>query len=89
MEEAVTNVTKHSMATTMHVIIRTTPEDIRVDIHDPGPAHCHNSSRPMNPNGRGLLGMIERARLFGGDVQAGPNAAGGYDVFATFARRPA
>ena len=89
VEEAVTNVTKHSMATTMHVIIRTTPEDIRVDIHDPGPAHCHNSSRPMNPNGRGLLGMIERARLFGGDVQAGPNAAGGYDVFATFARRPA
>jgi signal transduction histidine kinase len=39
-------------------------------------------AKPENGAGRGLLGMRERAAVFGGTVEAGPLAAGGYRVAA-------
>ena len=33
-------------------------------------------SRPMHGSGKGLIGMRERAAVYGGSVQAGPTATG-------------
>jgi len=35
-----------------------------------------------NGGGHGLIGMRERAAVFGGDVEAGAGAEGGYEVRA-------
>ena len=37
---------------------------------------------PVNPVGHGLAGMRERAATYGGTVQAGPRAGGGFEVTA-------
>ena len=40
------------------------------------------SSEPAASGGHGLIGMRERADLFGGHVSAGPRAGGGWIVRA-------
>jgi signal transduction histidine kinase len=51
------------------------PEPAAVD--DPG------SPAPGPPGGQGLIGMRERAAMFGGDLTAGPAADGGWVVATT------
>jgi len=41
------------------------------------------SGRPVNGGGHGLLGMKERVRVYGGDLDAHPGAAGGFIVRAS------
>jgi signal transduction histidine kinase len=40
------------------------------------------SPSPNRGSGQGLLGMRERAKLLGGSFEAGPRAAGGFEVSA-------
>ena len=42
--------------------------------------------RPAGSSGYGLTGMIERADLLGGTVEAGPNPGRGWTVTATLPR---
>lgn len=74
-QEALTNVVKHAGATRVEVRIAY-GDPIRLDVVDDGPT----GPRPAPaPSGHGLVGMRERAALFGGAVDAGP-AGSGYAV---------
>jgi signal transduction histidine kinase len=85
VEEALTNVARHSTATTATVDInveyRTSGErHVRLTVSDMGPPRPAIASGPGG--GRGLIGMRERVALFGGSLFAGPNTQGGFTVRA-------
>lgn len=50
-----------------------------IEVTDPGPPR---RTRPAAEGGYGLIGMRERALLYGGTFQAGPDRAGGFRVSA-------
>jgi signal transduction histidine kinase len=80
LQEATTNVLKHARATTVHILVRYLADALELSVRDNG--------RPVTGEtvgsgpGHGLIGMRERAALFGGDLQAGPGANGGFAVMA-------
>ncbi|MER7693204.1 sensor histidine kinase [Streptomyces sp. NPDC097610] len=77
VQEAVTNVVKHADASTAHVTVAYGSGELTLTVIDDG------SVRPApGRTGRGLLGMRERVALYGGTLQAGPAAAGGFRVQA-------
>ena len=49
---------------------------------DDGRGHAGDSASNHEGGGRGLIGMKERVRLFGGELDAGPRAEGGFRVHA-------
>ncbi|MHC3469481.1 sensor histidine kinase [Streptomyces sp. 7R007] len=86
VQEALTNTLKHAGAgtrATLSLIVEDTRLVIRV--RDNGPA---GGRGPGHEEGHGLVGMRERAALFGGDVSAGPARGGGWSVEATLGRTP-
>jgi signal transduction histidine kinase len=85
VQEALTNTLKHGgPGARAAVRLRFEPGELLVDVDDdgagtpPGPA---SAARPAT-GGSGLVGMRERARAYGGDVQAGPRPDGGWTVSA-------
>lgn len=71
-QEALTNVVKHAGATRVEVRIAY-GDPIRLEVIDDGPT----GPRPApSPSGHGLVGMRERAALFGGTVDARPSGTG-------------
>lgn len=76
VEEALTNVRRHSTARQAQVVVRVEADSYaEVEIVDNGLPIPHSSG-----TGLGLLGMRERARNAGGLVEAGPRFSGGYRV---------
>jgi signal transduction histidine kinase len=85
VQEALTNTLKHAHATTAAVRIRYRPEAVEVEITDnghPGSAPASTTSPASGGSGRGLIGMRERAAIFGGSLECGPQSAGGWGVHA-------
>jgi signal transduction histidine kinase len=82
VQEALTNVVRHSQATRAAVRISYEPSGLRIQITDNGGGANGpgNGSRPEA--GHGLVGMRERAALYGGDLTAGPQFGGGFEVTA-------
>jgi len=76
VQEALTNVRRHAAATRCNVIHTYADDAIRVEVFDDG---CGGAVDP-NTSGRGLLGMHERAALYGGHLVAGPQPGGGFAV---------
>ncbi|MFH8339086.1 histidine kinase [Streptomyces sp. AM6-12] len=77
VQEALTNSLKHAGAgarASLAIVI----EDTRVTItvQDSGPAAPAGRPGATNEEGHGLVGMRERAALYGGHVSAGPAGAG-------------
>ena len=64
LQEALTNVARHADATHIEVIMRTTEDELLLDVRDNG------KGLQLDPSRRslGLLGMRERARQLGGSV---------------------
>lgn len=86
VQEALTNSLKHAGAgtrVTLAVVVEGTHLHIRV--RDTGPA---GEPKPPNEEGHGLVGMRERAALYGGSISAGPVPGGGWTVEATLDLRP-
>ncbi len=76
-QEALTNVVAHSAAGAARLRLLAGPGTLRLEVDDPGPAR----DRPVaGGGGFGLVGMRERAQRCGGDLVAGPTAAGGWSV---------
>ncbi|MFF1403844.1 sensor histidine kinase [Streptomyces sp. NPDC058294] len=86
VQEALTNTLKHAGPGT-RVNLSVVVEDTRlvIRVRDDGPA---GRPGPPNEEGHGLVGMRERAALYGGDVSAGPAAGGGWTVQATLDLTP-
>lgn len=78
VQEALTNVIKHSAAATAAVTVTVTQDAAEVAVVDPGPAR----SSELASGGHGLAGMAERLAAIGGHVEAAPQGAG-YGVRAT------
>jgi len=99
VQEALTNVVKHSGADRCLVLVASGADDLWVEITDPGrpymalagaPAHdgpgdAGGSARAGSaPGGHGIAGMRERVSLYGGEFQAGPRPGRGFRVTARF-----
>ena len=86
VQEALTNARRHAAGAAVCVCVDyTEPETIRLRVVDDGPRP--GAIPPLAPPdarpGHGLIGMAERAALFGGSVAAGPRSdAPGWQVSA-------
>jgi signal transduction histidine kinase len=77
-QEALTNVIKHSGATSCLVIIRYEAEALGLEITDDG------GGAAGNRDGHGIKGMRERVALYDGTFQVEPRPEGGFTVTAWF-----
>ena len=78
VQEALTNAIRHGGEGRARVLVRYGERDLDLRVWNEGrPAQGDGS-----PPGRGLLGMQERAHLFGGELRAGPAPEGGFTVHA-------
>ena len=73
IQEALTNIRRHSRATRARVRLALAPDEVRIEVDDPGPARQREDGQGT---GHGLIGMRERAALYGGRLEAGPRGAG-------------
>jgi signal transduction histidine kinase len=84
VQEALTNTLKHGgPGVKAHVDVHYMPHALDVDITDDG--------FPGSPagTGHGLIGMDERASIYGGSIQAGTSPEGGFRVHLTLPLDPA
>ena len=79
VQEALTNVLKHAGPATVQVAVRVGCGVIDLEVCDDG------RGAPAPGQGHGLIGMRERAALYGGTVEAGGVPGGGYRVRARLA----
>jgi signal transduction histidine kinase len=89
VQEALTNVVKHSGASSCTVTVGYERAGLSVQITDPGGAGTaarqpHTASGGPNGTGHGILGMRERVGLCGGEFNAGPLPMRGFRVTARF-----
>jgi signal transduction histidine kinase len=85
VQEGLTNTLKHAHATRVDVDIRYADTAVEVNLADDG--RGRPADRPARP-GRGLLGMRERAALYGGEVRADNRPGGGFEVHARLPFQP-
>jgi signal transduction histidine kinase len=75
VQEALTNVIKHSDAHGVVVSVAIDDKDVEVEITDDGPGRS-------GADGVGLTGLRERIGLLGGTIEAAPQPLGGYRLHA-------
>jgi signal transduction histidine kinase len=82
IQEALTNALRHAGGTIAHVAVRYRTDRLELEVANDG----HGNRRPPDRTGggRGLIGIQERVALFGGDLEAGPSAGGGFVVRCEF-----
>lgn len=78
VQEGLTNALKHSDGGAVRVGLDWSPDAIRITVVDDG----RGGTSEAVGNGHGLVGMRERAALYGGSLAAGPRAGGGFGVEA-------
>jgi signal transduction histidine kinase len=66
------------------ITLRWQPAELEIKVIDDGPG------RPGSANGagHGLIGMLERAALYGGSIRAEPATTGGFGVLARLPIEP-
>jgi signal transduction histidine kinase len=82
VQEALTNVARHAGPTHASVRIGYQPHEMTIEVADDGPRGPAPSPAARAGGGHGLIGMRERAALFGGELAAGPHGSG-FRVWAT------
>src|SRR5438874_341938 len=78
VQEALTNVVKHTEDAAAEVVIRYQAHALELDVVDDG----RGQAKSRNGSGHGLIGMRERVALYGGTLEAGTRDGGGYAVRA-------
>lgn len=86
VQEALTNVLRYAGATaTAKVVVRGSHEGTVVEVRDQGRAPGTSGPTSGLGSGRGLAGLAERVRVFGGEIESGRAEDGpGWNVRATF-----
>jgi signal transduction histidine kinase len=79
VQEALTNVRRHTDAGHATILVRFGAEALEVSVDDDGA----DSVAAATSDGHGLRGMRERAAMLNGAVSAGPREQGGYRVSAS------
>ena len=84
VQEAVSNVVKHSQARRASVTIALADGCVEVRVEDDGKGFCPPARQAVDPaaQGFGLIGMRERARMLGGEaaIRSGPGQGTGIAV---------
>jgi signal transduction histidine kinase len=78
VQESLTNILKHAPGARAEVTVHWSPRAIELEITDSGGRRgVGGRAREALPGaGRGLVGMRERAALYGGTLEAGPTSTG-------------
>jgi signal transduction histidine kinase len=76
VQESLTNTLKHAFASHVIVRVRHFGDAVEVEVTDDGVGAA------LHSEGRGLIGMRERVAFYGGELDAGERAGGGYGVRA-------
>jgi signal transduction histidine kinase len=81
VQEALTNTLKHAGPQTQaRVSLSVEDQHLNICVQDTGPPTDHGQPAQPTEDGHGLVGMRERAALYGGTVLAGPRPGGGWIV---------
>jgi signal transduction histidine kinase len=88
VQEALTNTLKHAGSALARVTVAYEPNEVVLSIEDDGEGPRDGFELSEAGGGHGLVGMRERAALYGGIVQAGRRRGGGFDVHARLPTRP-
>ena len=78
VQEGLTNALKHAAHAPTTVTVDWSEATLTLEIRDHGPRAARRGD-----GGHGLVGMRERVRLYGGEIEAGPAEGGGWRVRAT------
>jgi signal transduction histidine kinase len=73
VQEGLTNALKHAKGAHAEVVVRYIDSSVELEIADNGPGAPSGDGQ-----GHGLVGMRERVALYGGTIEAGPRAGGGF-----------
>jgi signal transduction histidine kinase len=84
VQEGLTNALKHARAKRAQVVVHYGDRDLEVTVSDDG-----RGAGSGDGGGHGLVGMRERVAVFGGELEAGPRAEGGYRLRAKLPVVPA
>ncbi|MEU3272265.1 histidine kinase [Saccharomonospora sp. NPDC006951] len=85
VQESLTNTLKHAgSGARARVSVHVAGERIAVDVSDDGAGKARpvSSAARTFPGGNGVIGMRERASVYGGTLDIGPTAGGGWKVSA-------
>jgi signal transduction histidine kinase len=77
VQEGLTNALKHAHASHADVTVRYRPEEVELEVTDDG-----KGPAATNGHGHGLVGIRERAKIYGGEMSAGAAPAGGFILSA-------
>jgi signal transduction histidine kinase len=84
VQESLTNVLRYGRALSrVDVLVVRDDSTVTIEVHDDGRGTVDAAT--SGGTGQGLAGMKERARIYGGTVEAGPAAGGGWRVQAVLA----
>jgi signal transduction histidine kinase len=86
VQEALTNVIKHAGGARTTVELRYGLHEVMVSVIDDGEGVIQD--RVPSGAGHGLIGMLERAKLYGGTIRIGPRSEGGFAVRLTLPTSP-
>ncbi len=86
VQEALTNVLRHSGARSAHVRLVVTDGRLRITVSDDGTGSGAAAGTGQS-TGAGIAGMAERAALLGGTFSAGDTPTGGFRVLAELPAR--
>ncbi|MFF4356498.1 sensor histidine kinase [Streptomyces sp. NPDC001604] len=81
VQEALTNVLKHAPGANAAVELAYRAGEMTVSVTDDGKGV--DPDRKRGRGGHGLIGMRERAKLYGGTIVVGPRSEGGFGVHLT------
>jgi signal transduction histidine kinase len=81
VQEALTNVLKHAGTASVDVLVCYGPDTVHLEVVDDGRGAASRGAD--GGAGHGLVGMRERAALYGGTLEVGPRPGGGFRVAAT------
>jgi len=77
VQEGLTNALKHAHASHADVTVRYRPDQVELEVADDG-----KGPTVTNGHGHGLVGIRERAKIYGGEMTAGAAPAGGFILSA-------
>ncbi|MCP3421929.1 sensor histidine kinase [Nocardioides pinisoli] len=83
IQEALTNVLRHAPQAQTRVRVSYAPDVVELAVENDPPRHPAGAPHPTDAvGGHGLVGMRERAAMFGGTLTTAPSTDGGFTVCA-------
>ena len=81
VQEGLTNAIKHAAARHAEVRVRYDPGHVEIEVCDDGRG-ADGAVSTSSDGGHGLVGMRERVSIYGGELETGPRAGGGFRLRA-------